>query len=182
MRSNKRQNKKSTPVIQQRRTLRSQLGASGLAEFGPALIVLLIAIFFPLVDLISVCVSYGLVVVLNNNQIHEASLLPYTDAGNPSGAVMKGIPDTWLGGMGHFVKKEGPILTQVGYRAGQKSSDSGNNAIVDKVVRVTTTVKCSPFLPIPLPVANVPGLNGPMVFTVSSERQMENPDFAPEGI
>jgi hypothetical protein len=160
--------------------MRSERGASGMSEFGPALMVLLIAIFFPLIDLLSVCVSYGLIVVLNNNQAHEASLLPYTDAGNPSGTVMKGIPDTWLNGMGHFVKKEGAILTQVGYRAGQKSSESGNNAITDRVVRVTTTVKCTPFLPIPLPVANVPGLNGPMVFTVSSERQMENPDFAPQ--
>jgi len=162
------------------RQIRSQSGASGMSEFGPALGVLLIAIFFPLIDLLSVCVSYGLVVVLNNNQVHEASLLPYTDAGNPTGAVMKGIPDTWSNGMGHFVKKEGNVVTQVGYRVGQKSSDSGNKDIIDRIVRVTTTVKCSPFLPIPLPVANVPGLNGPMLFTVSSERPMENPDFAPQ--
>jgi len=163
-----------------RKSLRNKCGASGIAEFGPALGVLLIAIFFPLLDLLCVCVSYGLVVVLNNNQVHEASLLPYTDAGNPSGTVMKGIPDSWSNGMGHFVKKDGEVQTQVGYRAGQKSSDSGNNAITDRVVRVTTTVKCSPFLPIPLPVANIPGLNGPMTFTVSAERQMENPDFAPQ--
>lgn len=172
----KRQKEKISPT----RRIRSQYGASGMAEFGPALGILLIAIFFPLIDLLSVCVSYGLVVVLNNNQVHEASLLPYTDAGNPTGVVMKGIPDSWSGGMGHFVKKEGNIVTEVGYRVGQKSSDSGNKDVIDRIVRVTTTVKCSPFLPIPLPVANVPGLNGPMLFTVSSERQMENPDFAPQ--
>ena len=31
-------------------------------------------------------------------------------------------------------------------------------------------------LPIPLPFANVPGLNGPMTFSIQSERPMENPD------
>lgn len=163
-----------------RKKMRSACGASGISEFGPALGILLIAIFFPLVDLLSVAVSYGLCLVLNNNQVHEASLLPYQDASNPNGAVMKGIPEVWGNGMGHFVKKVGPVITTVSYRAGQVSNDSGASKITDRIVKVTTRVICSPFLPIPLPVSNVPGLNGPMTFTVAGERPMENPDFAPQ--
>ncbi len=105
-------------------------------------------------------------------------MLPFADATNSTGSVIKDIPDVWSSGMGHFVKMQGPPTTVVTYRSGQNSTDSGNNAVVDKVVRVTTTVVCTPFLPIPLPVANVPGLNGPMTFTISAERPMENPDFA----
>jgi Flp pilus assembly protein TadG len=51
--------------------------ASGnaMAEFAPALIVLLICIFFPLVDMLAVGLAYCDAQVLNTNQVHEASLL-----------------------------------------------------------------------------------------------------------
>jgi hypothetical protein len=162
-----------------KRMMRSAYGGTAMAEFGPGLGILLIAIFFPLVDLLCVCLSYGLCLVLNNFQVHEASLLPQAEAKSAGGSVKKGIPDKWGSGMGHFVKMQGPVTTDVTYRAGLPGSDSGNTNVQDKVVRVTTTVTCSPFLPIPLPVANVPGLNGPMIFTISTERAMENPDNAP---
>lgn len=162
------------------RTKRKKRGATLMGEFGPALYVLLIAIFFPLIDLLSVCLAYGLCMVLNNNQIHEASLVPYEDAGDPSGSVQKGIVDQWLNGMGHFVKIKAYPHTTVSYRDGQSSTDAGSSKIVDKVVRVSTEVICQPFLPIPLMVANIPGINAPMNFTVSAERQMENPDNAPQ--
>ncbi len=135
---------------------------------------LLIFFFFPLIDLLSVCVSYGLCMVLNYNQLHEASLLPASTAQNPTGVIMKGIPDQWLGGMGHFVKIQGSPKTVVTYRQGE----TGTDQITDQIVIVQTTVVCSPFLPIPIPIVNVPGMNGPMTFGISSERTMENPDFA----
>ena len=143
-----------------------------MAEFGPALGVLLLFFFLPMVDMLSLGVSYSLCMVLNGNQVHEASLLPAADAQNAAGTVKKTIPDQWLGGMGKFVKSVGPINTLVTYRTG------GSKSSTDKIVCVQTTVKCLPFLPIPLPLVDVPGLNGPMTFAVSSERQMENPDNA----
>jgi len=154
---------------------RTKVGASGMAEFGPALGVLLIFFFLPMVDMLSLGVSYGLGMVLNRNQCHEASLLPSTDANDPNGTVQKGIPDTWLNGMGKFVKQVGPIKTVVSYRSGEVGSDK----VTDKIVSVSTTLNCSPFLPIPLPLVDVPGLNGAMTFQITSERQMENPDNAP---
>ena len=139
--------------------------------------VLLIFIFFPVVDLMSIVVSYGLCMVLNYNQLHEASLIKHTVAANAGGPVKKGIPDQWLNGMGHFVKMVGSPQTNVTYRDGQTAP--GVNSVLDKLVSVETKVVCSPFLPIPLPVVNVPGLNGPMTFDLTSERPMENPDYAP---
>jgi hypothetical protein len=160
---------------------RNAKGAAGMSEFAPALMVLVICIFFPLVDMLAVGLSYGLVRVLNYNQCHEASLLPWKDAADLGGTVMQGIPDQWGNGMGHFVKMSGPVQTNIGYRLGEKSSDAGNNNVQDWVVQVSTTVTCNPFLPIPFPsgLLNVPGMNGPFTFTVFSERPMENPDNAP---
>ncbi|HMW90472.1 MAG TPA: hypothetical protein PLC15_05190 [Candidatus Obscuribacter sp.] len=150
-------------------------GGSSIAEFGPALGIILICFFFPMIDLLAMGVSYGLCMVLNHNQAHEAALLPNADATNAGGIVKKGIPDQWLDGMGRFVKLSGYPSTNVSYRNGV--ADASNNQ--DKFVTVSTTLTCNPFLPIPVPVLNVPGLNGPMTFTVTSECQLENPDYAP---
>ncbi|HMO19707.1 MAG TPA: hypothetical protein PKC98_01925, partial [Candidatus Melainabacteria bacterium] len=127
----------------------------------------------PLVNMLSLAVSYGLCVVLNYNQVHEASLIPSADATSPTGIVRKLIPDQWLSGMGKFTNLSGYPSTNVSYKNGVTTGSE-----TEKIVAVQTTVNCNPFLTIPLPVANVPGINGPMAFTVYSERPMENPDYA----
>ena len=154
---------------------RNSIG-SAMSEFGPALMVLLVFTFLPLVDLMSIAVSYALCIVLNTNQVHEASLLDSTEAQDAGGTVKKAIPDKWLDGMGRFVKISGYPHTDITYSAG--TAESGKDEIVDQMVTVATTVQCNPFLPIPLPLVNVPGLNGPMTFQIVSQRQMENPDNA----
>ena len=148
--------------------MRNQYG-SQTAEFAVAMGVLLLLFFFPLIDLISIGVSYGLCGVLNSNQAREASLLKASEANDGNGLIRKGLPDQWLSGMGKFVKIVGYPDTAISYRDGQSG---------DKIVLVATTVTCSPFLPIPFPIGNIPGLNGPMTFTVASEKPMENPDYA----
>lgn len=145
---------------------------SAIAEFGPALGVLLICFFFPLVDMLALGVSYGLCLVLNANQAHEASLLPKSEATDPSGVVKTGIVNQWLAGMGHFVNIVSPPQTDVTYRTGQM----GGDGVQDQIVMVETKVVCGPFLPIPLPVVNVPGLNGDMTFDLKTEKPMEDPD------
>lgn len=155
---------------------------NALSEFGPAILVLLIFIFFPLVDLLAVVLAYAVCMVLNFNQVHEASLIPMKDAAQNNGTVKKGIVDQWLNGMGRLAKLDGYPVTDVSYRQGLAATSSGNgdpnNGVVDRIVNVSTTVKCKPFLNIPLPGINVPGLSGPMVFELRSERTMENPDYA----
>ncbi|MBS1952615.1 MAG: hypothetical protein JST89_00370 [Cyanobacteria bacterium SZAS-4] len=157
----------------QRKTDRNSKGVS-IAEFGPALIVLLIFFFFPLVDVLSVCLSFGLCTVLNTNQLHEASLEPWQDAADPNGIVMKKIPTAWANGMGRFVKQSGVPVTVLSYRDGSQNSEKQ----VEKVVRIETTVVCNPAIPLPIPIANIPGLNGPFTVRVSAEKAMENPDYA----
>lgn len=160
---------------QPKRSNRHPHGGSNTADFALGMAALFIFILLPCIDLISVGVGYCMCMVLNYNQLHEASLIPSADARDPGGVVCKGIPDQWLNGMGRFVKLSGQPRTVVGYRDGAASPDGSST---DKIVSVATTIICNPFLPIPLPVANVPGLNGPVTFTVVSERPMENPDYA----
>ncbi len=148
---------------------------SALAEFGPALLVLVLLIFFPVLDLLSVCFDYGVVALLNYNQVHEASLLPAEKASDPSGPVKKEIPDAWRHtGLAQFVKVSGTPETNISYRNGQSNGDS----TTEKIVIVNTTVVCEPLIFLPIPVAKVPGLNAPMKLSATSERQMENPDNA----
>jgi hypothetical protein len=156
------------------KTKRGTRGSS-IAEFGPAMFVLLLLIFFPVLDLLSVCFNYGIVALLNYNQVHEASLLPSEKANDPSGPVKKEIPDAWRHtGMAKFIKVVGNPETTISYRNGQSNGDSTS----DKIVILKTTVVCEPFVRIPIPIANVPGLNASVRLSATSERQMENPDNA----
>jgi hypothetical protein len=158
---------------------RKPIGDS-IAEFGPALLIVLMVLFFPMLNMLTLATSYGLGMVLNYNQVHEASLVSYNDANSPSGIVMKGIPDQWMNGMGKFVRLSGRPGTVVSYRDGASIAFEGAGKTIapDKIVNVKTTLSCNPFLPIPFFIANVPGLNGPMTFVINSDRVMENPDYA----
>jgi hypothetical protein len=147
---------------------------SAITEFGPALGILLICFFFPLLNMLILGVSYCLCMVLNYNQVHEASLVHMNDAVSLNGPVCKDITDKWLAGMGKFVRAEGYPQTTVSYRDGQTT---GN--VTDRIAVVQTSVVCQPTLSIPLFGVSVPGLNAPMVFSISSESTMENPDNAP---
>lgn len=162
-----------------RRAKRSAAGAT-ISEFGPALGLLIICFFFPMVDMLSLAVSYGCCLVLNEAQVHEASLLNWNDGtSNAQDTVTKTIPNSWTtSGFGQYVKMVGTPQTKVFFRQGQTGTMSGGNQFTDKIVMVKTTVTSSPFLPIPVPVLNVPGLNAPMTFTIAAERTMENPDYA----
>src|SRR5271170_7936887 len=73
---------------------RRQTGAA-IAELGPAMWVLLFGFFFPVLVLVAMVCSYGSVLVLNNSQVHEAGLLPKSQATDPNGAIIKDIPTDW---------------------------------------------------------------------------------------
>jgi hypothetical protein len=157
------------------RAHRNQMGGASMAEFGPALWVLLICFFFPVMILLFLAASYASIMVLNNLQSHEASLLPYQDAQDPAGRVIKTIPTEWMtGGLGKFVNPVGTPDTQVTYQLG--SSDVNNTQ--DHYVVVVTKCSIAPILPIAF-FQNVPGISAPVDFTISSQRLMENQDNAP---
>ena len=101
---------------------RSSRGGSTLAEFAPALIILLIFIFFPVLDLLSLCFDYGLVAVLNYNRAHRGSLIPSDQANDPDGTVKRALVDQWQNGFGHFAKLSDPPQTTLSYRNGQQTT------------------------------------------------------------
>jgi len=149
--------------------------AGTIAEFGPALFILLILIFFPVLDLLSICFSYGVVKLLNQNQVHEASLIEAKQANDPAGIIKKGIPDQWQqAGFGKFVNVAGRVQTDVSYRDGLASEGKAT----EKFVIVKTTVVCNPLVFVPFPIAKIPGLNTPVPMVATSECPMENPENA----
>jgi hypothetical protein len=156
-------------------TSRGNQRGSSIAEFGPAMMLLLLLMFFPFLDLLAVCFDYGVVALLNYNQTHEASLLPAEKANDPKGPVKKDIPDAWQHtGLATFVKVVGAPNTTISYRNGQSNGDN----TTEKIVIVNTTVVCSPLVFLPIPFVTAPGLNAPMKLSPTSERPMENPDNA----
>jgi hypothetical protein len=142
---------------------------------GPALFILLMMIFFPMLDLMGMAASYCSGMYLNVMQVKEAAVCQASDSLSTTGQVQKGVVDNWLqNGVGRFVKTTTPIHTNVIYTAGQTDPQT---KITDQFVTVTTTFSCQPFLTIPFWIP-VPGLSAPMTFTYSSQAQMENPDNA----
>lgn len=161
-------------LMNSQRRFRKSKG-SALTEMGPALFILLMMIFFPLMDIIGMAAIYGACVELNFQQSKEASVVNSKDAMSPTGQVQKGVVDAWLTmGFGRFTKLEGYPKTNITYRSGTTNT---NTNIVDKIVTVSTTCKCTPFLHLPW-FSKVPGINAPMDFTITSEAPMENPDDA----
>lgn len=148
---------------------RSSFGGT-IAETGPALFILLLMLFFPLLDLVAMGASYMSCVTLNDLQLREASLLPKAEAQSDTGAVKKKIPDDWKSkGIGAFVGLEKPVETTVDYVTGTKDKHERQ----DMLVRVTTNVRCRPFLTIPF-FPGIPGLGAPMDFRIQTERLVEN--------
>jgi hypothetical protein len=154
---------------------RSRAGAA-IAELGPAMWVLLFGFFFPVLVLVSMLVTYGSVMVLNNSQVHEAALLPKSQATDPSGEIIKNIPTQWQNmGLGRFCRVETMPQTTVTYQAG--ATDQNN--VQDWSVYVTTTCKVAPLVKVPfLDSIVVPGLNAPWEFVVGSSCVVENQDNA----
>jgi hypothetical protein len=145
--------------------MRSNQGNS-LAEFGPALGILLLSIFFPLLDLIMMGFAYCQCMTLNSLQLQKAAEMSAAAAQDPRGPVVAGLPDAWAHtGMGSFVRLVQPPATAIDYQPAR-----GN----DRYVIVSTTFSISPFLNIPI-IPGVPALSAPATFTISGKRVVEDP-------
>lgn len=144
---------------------------SALAEFGPALGILLFMLFFPLIDCLSLGASYASCMVLNYCQLREAAFCSKQEAESAKGPVRSGIPKSWKQeGLGQFVNIAKPVETLVSYVSESSTASTG---IQDQYVQVTTTVVANPFLTVPL-FPGIPGLGAPMTFRLSTERLVES--------
>jgi hypothetical protein len=154
-----------------RKGQRKQTGTL-IAELGPALWLLFIGIFFPLLDLINLGFIYGSGFTLNNLQARQCAVLPKSEAIDPAGAVKFGIPQDWQNsGLGKFVKLVSDPQTTVTYTPGTTES----SGVQDINVQVSTTIVVSPFVQAEF-IPDVPGLTAPFTFKFVSERVLENPD------
>lgn len=147
---------------------------SAIVELAPALFILFLLLFFPLIDLMTMGVEYASCYTLNDLQLREAANLPKSQAQDPAGIVKDRIPSEWRhSGLGAFVNVIGNPNTSISYLDGETDATGTQ----DKYVVVTTSVTAHPFVTLPF-VIPVPGLSAPMTFTISTRRMLENPHFA----
>jgi hypothetical protein len=144
--------------------LRSKKGS--IVEFGPALFIMLVIFFFPLINLFNIGTIYLCAYTLNDLQVQAASQRPQSEGADKNGFVQKDIPEAWAAtGIGRFVKLISKPETEVTYSELLPGSK-------DKIVDVTTTVIAGSFMEQPY-VPQVPGLSAPMRLVFHAERVME---------
>lgn len=158
-------------------SVRSKRG-SAIAEFGPALAILLLMFFFPLVDCLALGITYASCMVLNYCQLREAAFCSKAESQSVAGPVKKSIPQTWSEqGLGRFVNVANPVETEVTY---MNVSGELVGGVQDQFVQVKTKVVATPFLTIPF-FPGVPGLGAPVTLTVAGERLLETSGSTQQG-
>lgn len=146
--------------------------ASGntLCEFVPVMWILIMVVFFPILDLLSLTSAYVVVYTMNSVQVREAALMPRS-ACETGPKITTQIPSQWMdSGPGRFANMSSQTTT-VRYTAAT-TDDTG---IQDWLVSVDTACTFKPFLTVPFPIS-VAGLNAPMTITMSGERPVEDPE------
>jgi len=145
-----------------------------LNEFGPALYLLFIGIFFPLLDLISLGFVYGCGFTLNYFQTCQCASVPQSEAQDPTGLVKYGIPQQWqLNGLGRFVPLVSDPVTSINYTDGQLET----NGVQDKNIVLSTSITSRPLICVPI-LPGIPGFTAAITMNFTSERPLENPDDA----
>jgi hypothetical protein len=135
--------------------------------------ILFMFLFFPLVNVLAMGVTYGSCFTLNDLQCREAATLPKVQAEAAGGLIKKQIVEQWKhSGMGAFVQCQGEPNTKLVYFAGSKDG----NGSQDQYVEITTTVTARPFVSVPF-FFPVPGMSAPVTFNISNRRMVENPHF-----
>jgi len=143
---------------------------SAITEFGPALFIFFIVIFFPLMDVLALSANYMGGWYFNYECAKQVSRVTQADGQ----AALSEMDNNFIGsGIGKFLGfKQSNIQHQLTYIAAQTATaanpGSGQAAInaMPPQVQVTTTLKVRPFLYIPFPV-KVPGLNDDVPFQYS---------------
>lgn len=146
---------------------------STMMETAPALMILFMFLFFPLINVFALGVSYASTFTLNDLQCREAATLPKNEALDPNGIIKKQIVEHWLhSGLGAFVQCNGKPETKLAYFAGATDKDNTQ----DQYVEITTKVTANPFMRCPF-FFPIPGMSAPMTFEISNRRMVENHHF-----
>jgi hypothetical protein len=135
-----------------------------VAEFGPALFVLFLLLFFPLLNLLGILTTYGCGWYFNFHETREMACRRHSDVRGLNGkSVHEEEFDRWktTGFYAFMGGDNGPrIESQVDY-------DDAKTTLTN-----TSTVTAQPFLKMPM-FAGVPGLGAPYTFTIATTRRQE---------
>ena len=147
---------------------------SAIAEFAPAITVLLLVVFLPLLDLMPILVGYAGCWYLNSQQSDLAaqSLLARGNAFTNQGDVqtqLDTLASDWKNSaLGNLAKLQDATTTITG-----PVNSSVSGGYLTCYVQVTTQVKCAPFVQLSF-VGPVPGIGAPINVSISSQRVVED--------
>lgn len=154
---------------------------SALTEFAPAMFILIMVFFFPLLNMIMLALSYADVLYLDNLVLRQAALenVLIKDASAPNGFTtdlrcstdangsLNTVIYNWQNsGVGKFVAT-GSTPKQTAY------IDLTEGSATAKYIHVDLTADVKPFLTLPFPML-VPGINAPVTFKFSGRSLIEN--------
>ena len=144
---------------------RSKKG-SAITEFGPSLFLFIIVIFFPLLDMLGMAAVYCTCWYANFMCTRELSVRREGDRPEVVKEVNKAFDGT---GFARFIgidNIDDDMKHEVSYQ------DKGANG-EQATVTCNTTVKAKPFINVPIPFVQAPGLNSDVTFTIGSQRPRE---------
>ncbi|MBC7999280.1 MAG: hypothetical protein IAF58_15120 [Leptolyngbya sp.] len=136
-----------------------------MAEFAPAMFILLVCILPPMLDLLYLGIAYASGWYLNHLQCREVACVA---PANSTDALTRARVAWEASTLARFVKGREVTSVPVRWEDRRPPPDlsSQDTAIV------TTTVRIQPFLQIPF-LGSIPGIGAPVDFTYMSERPQE---------
>lgn len=167
--------------LMKRRRVRYTRGGV-IAEFAPALFVLLMVFFFPFLNMLGLALSYAdclyldfllmrqaaleNVLIVDNSTTPPGYKADLTCSTDPNGTLNR-IIQAWLNnGLGKFAST-GKVPVQTVY------IDLTEGTPKVKYIHLNLAVEVRPFLQIPFPL-KVPGLNAPVTFNYTGRSVIEN--------
>jgi len=164
-----------------RKTKRRNNGQA-IAEFGPALFLFLIIIFFPMLDLLGLAADYCMAWYANFAMCRELAVRKVADGIGAGATVPTGNAVDCSGAQVYadvmtngFLTTGFASLLQINAKTCQQQANYSAVPMPDgsqPTVSCTTTLTATPFLTIPWPTP-CPGMNQPMVFVIQSSRPRE---------
>ena len=163
-----------------------------MAEFGPALILILIVFLFPMIDLIYLCIAYAAGWYCNHLVVREVACHNPTDVAAMSTAITTATTAWGASGLSTFIGNPS-VTNNVAFIVVSKPVLGGSETVTGTFpfppaapnptqtvttatyvgyCTVTTTMSVKPFVTLPW-IGDVPGINAPISFTFGDRRPQE---------
>jgi len=165
-----------------RQTRSRHYKGSVIAEFGPAIFIFVMVVFFPFLNMVGMAISYADCLYLDTLLLRQAALEnvlvldnstnppslkeDLTCSTDPNGALNTVIKNWLKMGLGQFAST-GAMPKQTCY------IDLTEGTAKVKFIHLDLLVQCKPFLQIPFFI-QVPGINQPVTFKFSGRSVIEN--------